>query len=86
MFTDIIEKIPNIAVTNTAFAQRFGYKYNFFNHIDDEHSEDTSFCYRAKQAGHQAYVDMAVMPLHMGPIGFTYHNTNKKKTFIPSFQ
>jgi len=31
-------------------------------------------------------VDMAVMPLHMGPIGFTYHNTNKKKTFIPSFQ
>jgi len=86
VFTDIIEKIPNIAVTNAAYAQRFGYKYNFFNHIDDEHSEDTSFCYKAKQAGHQAYVDMAVMPLHMGPIGFTYHNTNKKKTFIPSFQ
>jgi len=85
VFTDIIEKVPDIAVKNMGFAQAFGYKYNFFNHIDDEHSEDTSFCARAKLAGHQAYVDMAVMPLHLGPVGFTYHNTNKKKAFMPSY-
>lgn len=85
VYLDIIEKVPNLEVKNQAFANKFGYKYNFFNHIDDEHSEDTSFCIRAKQAGHQAYVDMAVMPLHLGPVGYTYHNTTKKKAFAPTF-
>lgn len=85
VFTDIIEKIPDMIVKNQLFSQKFNYKYNFFDQIDYEHSEDTSFCIRAKQAGHQPYVDMAVMPLHLGPVGYTYHNTTKKRSFSPIF-
>lgn len=78
VFEDIIAN-QDVAVTNLAFAQRFGYSHKFFNYIDDESSEDVSFCMRAKQAGHQSFVDMAVMPIHMGYMGYSYHNTKKRK-------
>lgn len=79
VFEDILAT-QDIRVTNAAFAQRFGYQHKFFNHLDDESSEDVSFCVRAKQAGHQAFVDFAVMPLHLGVAGYTYHNTKKRPT------
>lgn len=77
VFEDIIAT-QDVEVKNVAFAKRFGFNYRFFNHIDDESSEDASFCVRAKQAGHQAFVDMAVMPIHVGPAGYSYHNTKRR--------
>lgn len=78
VFEDIIAK-QDVAITNTAYAQKFGFSYGFFNYIDDESSEDVSFCVRAKESGHQAFVDMAVMPIHMGHMGFSYHNTKRRQ-------
>ena len=77
VFEDIINT-QDVLVKNPQFSNRFGYSYNFFNYIDDESSEDTSFCVRAKQAGHQAFVDMAVMPIHVGTAGYSYHNTKRR--------
>jgi hypothetical protein len=77
VFIDIISKQPDVTIKNQAFTSRFGYNYGFFNYIED-FSEDVSFCIRAKNSGHQAYVDMSVMPLHMGTIGYSYHNTTRR--------
>lgn len=79
VFNDIIAKRDDIAVRDRSFVSRFGYEYGFFNYIDDL-SEDVSFCVRAKTSGHQPYIDMSVMPLHMGTIGYSYHNTSRKPT------
>jgi len=77
VFNDIISKQPDVTIKDPAFTNRFGYSYGFFNYIGDL-SEDVSFCTRARNAGHQAYVDMSVMPLHMGTIGYSYHNTTRR--------
>lgn len=84
VFDDIITSQPEVIVNDQAFAAKFNYRYKFFNYVSDEHSEDASFCIRAKRAGHQTYVDHAVMPIHMGEMGYCYHNTNVRKSYVPS--
>jgi hypothetical protein len=86
VFEDIIKTQPEVEVTDLAFVSKFGYKYRFFNHITEEHSEDASFCIRAKKAGHQTYVDYAVMPLHVGEAAYSYHNTTTKRGFAPQYR
>jgi len=85
VFEDIIKTQPEIEVQDQAFVAKFGYKYRFFNHITEEYSEDASFCIRAKKAGHQTYVDYAVMPLHVGEAAYCYHNTTQKRGFQPQY-
>lgn len=82
VFLDIIRTQPEIAVNNPAFAAKFGYNYHFFNLPNEEQSEDAAFCARAVKAGHQTYVDYAVMPIHMGEMGYCYHNTNVKRGYV----
>jgi hypothetical protein len=85
VFEDIVKTQPEVAITDQGFISRFGYTNRFFNYVSEEHSEDASFCIRAKRAGHQAYVDYAVMPIHMGEAGYCYHNTAQKKYFAPQY-
>lgn len=85
VFEDIIKTHPDVVITDQGFVSRFGYKHRFFNYVSEEHSEDASFCIRAKRAGHQAHVDYAVMPIHMGETGYCYHNTNQKRYFAPQY-
>ncbi len=40
--------------------------------------EDVQFCVRAKEAGHQPYVDMGLIPGHVGHCVFGPHNTGIK--------
>ena len=87
VFEDIIKTQPEVAVKNAAFAKSFNYNWGFFNFIDEEHSEDASFCHRAMIAGHSTFVDFAVMPVHMGEMGYSYLNTATamKPLFQPKF-
>lgn len=54
-----------IKVRDEGITRRFGYKYSFFERLP-EWTEDTSFCIRAKKAGHQPYVDFSVRAAHIG--------------------
>ena len=85
VFEDIAKTQPECEIKDAAFIGKFGYKYRFFNYVSDEHSEDASFCIRAKRAGHQAHVDYAVMPIHIGEAGYCYHNTTTKRSINPQF-
>lgn len=85
VFLDMIAKIPDLLIEDAGFVNKFGYRYRFFNHISEEHSEDASFCIKAKKVDHSTYVDYAVMPIHMGEMGYCYHNTNTKKAYLPQF-
>ena len=85
VFADIIKTQPEVFINDEAFVSKFGYRHRFFNYVSDEHSEDASFCIRAKKAGHQTYVDYAVMPIHIGEAGYCYHNTTQKRGFGPQF-
>ena len=51
------------------------YRYGFFDPVAEGLGEDTSFCFRAADAGHKTFVDLAVMPGHVGPHVFTTYNT-----------
>ena len=85
VFEDIIATQPEVKIDNDGYVAKMRYRYRFFNYVTDEHSEDASFCIRAKKAGHQTYVDYAVMPIHMGEMGYSYHNTTGQKAFTPIY-
>lgn len=55
-------------------AQYLGYNYGFFDPISDGTGEDVSFCLRAEKAGHQPYVDLSVMPGHVGSHVYNYYS------------
>lgn len=66
VFLDIIKtQGDEIKVTDAGIKRRFGYDYAFFDNIPGW-TEDTSFCVRAKKAGHQPYVDFSVRAAHVG--------------------
>ena len=46
------------------------YQFGFFDKIDDA-SDDVSFCTRARQAGHEIFCDLSVMPAHVGQRAYT---------------
>jgi hypothetical protein len=74
VFEDIIKTQPEIALEQN-IATELGYRYGFFDPIHGQMGEDVSFCMRAKKAGHQPYIDLAVYPGHVGDNTFTYMNT-----------
>lgn len=81
---DIIRTQPEVEIKNAALAKQLGYRYRFFNALsvdgeDSENSEDNCFCTRALQAGHRTFVDHAVVPIHVGERGYSYHNTRRAR-------
>lgn len=42
------------------------YDYDYFREFDAERGEDVSFCLRAKDAGHQAHIDLGLPVYHVG--------------------
>ena len=87
VFTSIMEKMPELAINNPQFERQLGYKWRFFNVLssmgeDSENSEDCAFCTRAGLAGHQTYVDHAVMPVHFGERGYSFANTVRPPNLV----
>lgn len=58
-----------------AHERYLGYRYGFFDPLEPGMGEDVSFCLRAEKAGHQAFVDLSVMPSHIGQMAYNYFNT-----------
>lgn len=42
------------------------YEYDYFRPFDSARGEDVSFCIRAKEAGHQPYIDLGLPVFHVG--------------------
>jgi hypothetical protein len=42
------------------------YEYDYFRPFDSKGGEDVAFCKRAKQAGHQAHIDLGIPIYHVG--------------------
>jgi hypothetical protein len=51
--------------------------WNFFLPTDQQ-GEDAAFCSRAKEAGHDAFVDLGLECLHVGYACYAGHNTTPK--------
>ena len=60
VFQDIEEKFPELKspIANGEF--------DYFHPINSVTGEDVSFCKRAKQAGHQSYIDLGLPVFHVG--------------------
>ena len=72
VFEDIAKTQPDVLEKNSTLRDTFGYKYAFFRPTEDQSSDDYVFCQRAKKAGHDAFIDLALMPGHVGNRAFTY--------------
>jgi len=72
VFTDIIKTQPNGTVKLPQMRSRLRYDYGFFNPIDADFGDDISFCHRAREAGHEIYVDLAVNSAHAGSYCYSY--------------
>lgn len=73
VFTDIIKTHGDkIRVTNEYIKKTLGYEYSFFMPLMQDWGDDQSFCSRAKEAGHQTWVDLSLMPAHVGMKAFTF--------------
>lgn len=66
VFLDIIKtQGDELRERDEGVRRRFQYEYAFFDKLPGW-TEDTSFCVRAKKAGHQPYVDFSVRAAHIG--------------------
>jgi hypothetical protein len=88
VYLDIIKtQGEQIRIKDVERQRALGYTYRFFTpQFDDEdladNSEDVSFCNRAALAGHDIYVDHAIVPGHIGKTAYSYHNTSTKRSFV----
>lgn len=60
VFTDIEKKFLELK------PEKPGDPFDFFHPIKSTMGEDVSFCYRAKQAGHQPHIDLGLPVFHVG--------------------
>jgi hypothetical protein len=60
VFEDIQKKFPELKGKTETGA------FNFFQPKDDGSGEDVSFCRRAKDSGHQPYIDLGLPVFHVG--------------------
>jgi hypothetical protein len=60
VFQDIEEKFPELK------SPIAGGEFDYFHPINSVTGEDVSFCKRAKQAGHQSYIDLGLPVFHVG--------------------
>ena len=57
---DIMVKFPELK------PEKPGQPFDFFHPLKSTMGEDVSFCYRAKQAGHQCHIDLGLPVFHVG--------------------
>jgi hypothetical protein len=62
VYEDMLEKIPEIRRPNDQTPN------GYYTPIDNGFGEDTSFCLRAKTAGHETFVDLGCFSGHVGEI------------------
>ena len=74
VYIDIAQQNPHIQL-DAQHEQYLGYRYGFFDPLEPGMGEDVSFCLRAEKAGHQPFVDLAIMPSHIGQMAYNYFNT-----------
>lgn len=74
VITDIIaQQADEIRHKEPILKQRFGYEYSLFDPTTKETpGDDFPFAVRAKRAGHQVFVDLAVMAGHVGSKVYTF--------------
>lgn len=77
VFLDIAKQQPDVVEKNTTLQSIFNYKYSFFGPTEASSGDDIAFCYRAKAAGHQPHVDLALMPGHIGECAYTYKDIRR---------
>lgn len=65
VFEDIRDKVPSAQVPDLELKPHLRYTHGYFDKIGDA-SDDVSFCLRAREAGHEIFCDLSVMPAHMG--------------------
>lgn len=88
VYLDIIKtQGESIRIKDVERQRALGYEYRFFTpQFDDEdladNSEDVTFCDRAQKAGHDVYVDHAIIPGHIGKTAYSYHNTSSPRNFV----
>ncbi len=68
VFESMKQAFPKLRVNHEDF------EYDFFQKIPGS-GEDASFCRRAKQAGHQPYIDLSVRCAHVGYCAWSSYNT-----------
>jgi hypothetical protein len=66
VFVDVAKGGFAPRLTNDYMRKKLGYEWGFFNPAEEHFGDDISFCIRAKNAGHQTYIDCAVMSEHIG--------------------
>jgi hypothetical protein len=72
VYEDIRAKFPDLAPRKDPGPE--GSHWGYYNPIG-EAGEDVSFCIRAKQAGHQPYIDLGLHATHVGYMAYGAHNT-----------
>jgi hypothetical protein len=72
VFADIVRTQPQGIVKRPEMRARLKYEYGFFNPIDADFGDDISFCHRAREAGHEIWVDLALNSAHIGDHCYTY--------------
>jgi hypothetical protein len=72
VFAAIRNKFPELEVKVPHIREKLGYDFSFFNPVEQDFGDDISFCARAKTAGHDLFVDLAVMSEHIGLRSFGY--------------
>ncbi len=66
VFIDIKEKFPELAPSPQQLAIDPESPFDYFLPMKGHVGEDIAFCYRAKQAGHQAHIDLGTPVFHVG--------------------
>lgn len=77
VYLDIMEKVPMKPEDAAALAAADweGYTYDFFGKLRYQ-GDDVSFCERARLAGHQPMIDLAVCAAHIGDYAYTHEIIN----------
>lgn len=79
VFLDIIKtQTEEIRVRNDSIKARLGYEFSFFRPVEDDIGDDISFCARARKAGHEVFVDLAVASGHVGSKVYSYRDIRRK--------
>lgn len=79
IFQDILKtQGEEIRVRNDYIRTRLGYDFSFFRPVEDDMGDDISFCARARKAGHEVFVDLALAAGHIGSKVYTYRDIKKK--------
>ncbi len=79
VFLDVIKtQGDEIRVKNDHIKSALKYDFGFFNPVDNDIGDDISFCARARKAGHEVFVDLAISCGHVGSKVYTYQDIRRR--------